>query len=211
MLRQLYLPYENFRQSITCYSGILLLDTLKLMRKARSHIVGNYRSANDDGVAQLGFEWRGHYDAYAKFNYFCYLEAERRGLQISSTYMAESKAEAARYRRWTKPHWVGWAQRHASHRANLLVLGAAETVLVRYAQWKGCSARGNIVSRFISTLFPYASWHNLSLSNIELLHNHLDQLECPRYYGNHYEQFGWDEEPDNNIILVPQSQEYYAC
>jgi hypothetical protein len=208
MLNQIYLPYENFRQSIDCYDDLLLLETLKTMRLVWPCVRSEYHQPINNNAARIRREWIKHAEAFAYFRHRCYIEAKARGMPVRQRFADEAKQAAPR--RYLKPHWIGWAERHARHRANLLVIGACVTLAKRYAQWKNCNPRGDVFRRFLSSYTPYREWHALDTHSVNMLHQVLDCDGAATYYGNHYERFGWAEQPTSEPLGVPRHGDYHA-
>jgi hypothetical protein len=211
MLRQLYLPYSNFRRSVACYSNSLLLETLKTFRQSRRMVQARVDYDIPDEFYYIWREWAGHYQAFSRLAVMCYEEGLSRSLPVSRTRMRAAKDQISGS--WTKPHWVGWAERHARHRANLRVIGAGENLGLRICVWRKweLDARLEGVRRCIKRYYPQLHWYSLDVGSIFNLHSILDELNAPRYYGNHYEQFEWSEEPTHTYLRVPTSRRYVVC
>jgi hypothetical protein len=211
MLRQLYLPYSNFRLSVACYSDPILLETLKTIHNSRAYVQQQTTHNMPENAYYIWQEWHRHYQAFARLAVFCYEEGLERGLPVSHTRMDTAKSEVGGD--WTKPHWVGWETRHARHRANLLNIGAGENLARRICTWKFWEpdVRSDRVCRYIQRYFRYDQWHTCKMEHINIMHNDLTDQRAPEHYGNHYWQFGWTEEPTHEYLAVPDSSEYMIC
>jgi hypothetical protein len=162
-------------------------------------------------VYNIWVDWHNHYQAFLQLATMCYKEGVERGLPISQTRMRNIEREICGT--WIKPHWVGWEERHSRHRANLLVIGGGENLAQRICIWKNweLDIRTESVCRTIQNIYPHQYWYTLTTNSIAALHATLNEVGAPKYYGNHYRQFEWAEEPTHQYLPVPNPQGYLVC
>lgn len=200
------LPYPNFRRSVACYSTVMLMETLRLIRVNRAMF--------DLKSVELGWQqqdmfrfWKDRKQAFIRIGLMCAEEAGQRGLSVSASTVRQLTVHK-KGKHWLKPMWAGWERLHAGHRAVLLHHGEVARIYYRVGRresrpkdWlytQGWSDLNNRPGYYITDLNRFLDTEGLPP---------LEEGDCP----NHYAQFNWAEEPNGeHQVWPPTHGDWYA-
>lgn len=213
MLRVIYLPYTNFRQSVACYSDNVLLGTFQNLARNFHYLDRSRRDINYNATP-VWESWSGYKQAYIRLALMCEDELKERYIKYDES-LLNDLIIGIEGKHWTKPIWVGWDRLHTSHKAGLMLIGEVERLGVRIIRLNNLEKASPSTQEDVVNEWFYANgFDNLYQRDMNYVREANDLLtddgapladDIP----NHYAQFYWDVEPNGFDIIRPLAHDCY--